>query len=174
MASTKFQFPIVHGDDDAFMGKVGKNILFQDEPEEPQKKMTIKRLFGNEPEEGPKRQRSSSSTAPPPRVLFGDEGEEKIRTGPGSALDAGSYDEGAAPKEATLNLDWSAMKLFSHATFLQKSVTESQVQRQKRPYDNTKRAEQAANTLKHEVTSFKDSALQPGRLEALHKKPQCK
>ena len=159
------------------MGKVVGKTLFQDEPEEPQKpqkKLTTKRLFGNKPEEGSKRQRSSSSTAPPPRVLFGDEGEETIRTGPGSAFDAGSDDEGALPKEATLNLDWSAMKLFSHATFLQKSVTESKVQRQKRPYDNTKRAEQAANTFKHEVTPFKDSALQPGRLEALREKKQCK
>lgn len=66
------------------MGKVVGKTLFQDEPEEPQKpqkKLTTKRLFGNEPEEGSKRQRSSSSTAPPPRVLFGDEGEETIRTG---------------------------------------------------------------------------------------------
>ncbi|CAK9053798.1 unnamed protein product, partial [Durusdinium trenchii] len=160
------------------MGKVGKG-LFQDEPEEVRKVAIIGRLFGAEPEERPsskkpRAERSASSSARP-IVLFGDEGEEReCRPTSQPQHNEDSDDEGASPQQATLNLDWSAMKLFSHSSFLQKSVALSQPERKKRPYDNTKRSEQAENNMKHVVTSFKDSALQPGRLEALCKQQQCK
>ena len=160
------------------MGKVGKG-LFQDEPEEVRKVAIIGRLFGAEPEERPsskkpRAERSASSSARP-IVLFGDEGEERERRPTSQPQhNEDSDDEGASPQQATLNLDWSAMKLFSHSSFLQKSVALSQPERKKRPYDNTKRSEQAENNMKHVVTSFKDSALQPGRLEALCKQQQCK
>ena len=155
--------------DDAAMGKAGRG-LFQDEPEEPQKRLRrAPNLFGAEPEESSSRNLKTTGSVRPVPVLFGDEGDELNPSAPEVDTD----DEGAPPPKPTLNLDWSALKLFDHATFLQKSVNESKVQPQKRTYDNSKRAEQAASSLKHKATSFKESALKSGRIEDLIRKHQC-
>ena len=165
------------------MGKLGKT-LFQDEPEETcNPRLKVPRLFGDEPEEW---QSSSSATGnrssvgltsikPKPATLFGDEGDEvpRVPRAPPPVEDA-SDDDGEAPQPATLNLDWSAMKLFAHASFLQKQVAQSKPEREKRCYDNSKRAEKASSKLKIASTSFKDMALQPGRLETLAAKGECK
>lgn len=184
------------------MGKAGKKLLFQDEPEEPVKLSRAPKLFGEEPAEESK---SSSSTSKRPRVqhvkprpqatsvlfgdegeetsrvrpatsvLFGDEGEEQSHAQPAAAPQVSDEDESdEEPQPATLNLDWSAMKLFSHATFLQKQVSESKPQRQKRVYDNSKRLNEAESKVKVIATSFKSHALQSGRLQILASKPECK
>ena len=169
------------------MGKSGK-VLFQDEPEEVCKPRKLKapRLFGDEPEE--EKPASSTSTTrlesatsrplPPFRpqpTLFGDEGDEVPQAGSAPQVeDAASDDDEEAPQPATLNLDWSAMKLFSHASFLQKQVSQSKPEQKKRCYGNSKRAEKAASKVRVSSTSFQQVALTPGRLETLVAKGECK
>ena len=159
--------------------------LFQDEPEEPSKfnvsTSSNPRLFGAEPEETsrPHKQARSSSSASMPVALFGDEPKEKQlhqTRGPQAQAchEHDDDDDEGQVQQATLNLDWSAMKLFSSTTFLEKMKNESKPEQEKRTYDNSKRAERSANTLKHISTSFKDSALKPDRLQSLVAKPQCK
>lgn len=159
--------------------------LFQDEPEEPSKfnvsTSSNPRLFGAEPEETsrPHKQARSSSSASMPVTLFGDEPKEKQlhqTRGPQAQAchEHDDDDDEGQVQQATLNLDWSAMKLFSSTTFLEKMKNESKPEQKKRTYDNSKRAERSASTLKHISTSFKDSALKPDRLQSLVAKPQCK
>jgi hypothetical protein len=114
-----------------------------------------------------------------PVTLFGDEPEEKQlhqTRGPQAQAchEHDDDDDEGQVQQATLNLDWSAMKLFSSTTFLEKMKNESKPEQKKRTYDNSKRAERSASTLKHISTSFKDSALKPDRLQSLVAKPQCK
>ena len=152
--------------------------LFQDEPEEPSKfnvpTPPNPRLFGAEPEETsrPHKKVRSSSSASMPVTLFGDEPEEK-QVQACHEEDDDDDDEGHV-QQATLNLDWSAMKLFSSATFVEKMKHDSKPERKKRTYDNSKRAERASSNMRHISTSFKDSALKPDRLKSLVAKPQCK
>lgn len=172
----------------AAMGKIGK-VLFQDEPEEVYnpRKLKAPRLFGDEPEE--EKPSSSTSTTraesatsrslplfrPQPTTLFGDEGDEVPKAGSAPQVeDDASDDDEEVPQPATLNLDWSAMKLFSHASFLKKQVSQSKPERQKRCYDNSKRAEKAASKVTVSSTSFQQVALTPGRLETLVAKGECK
>ena len=111
---------------------------------------------------------SSSSRQP---VLFGDEGEETGPPGQGDAeSEASSNDEGALPVSQTLNVSWSGLDLFRQATFMKHVAEDSKPQKKKRPYDNSKRAENAAAKV---VNSNKDHGLDSSRLGALQKKPQC-
>ena len=163
--------------------------LFQDEPEESRKfnvpTSSNPRLFGAEPEETSrphKKAKSSSVASMPvtkPVMLFGDEPEEKqLHQTRGPQVqpchENDDDDDEGQVQQATLNLDWSAMKLFTRTNFLEKMKNESKPERKKRTYDNSKRAEQAASSLKHTSISFKDSALKPDRLKLLVAKPQCK
>ena len=61
--------------------------------------------------------------------------------------------------------------MFEKACFLKKATELSKEERKKRPYDNSKRAENAAGSTR---TSFKDAALDSRRLAELKAKPQCK
>ena len=166
--------------------------LFADEPEEAPKKrakavpkprqrhLGIRphiSLFGHEPEEHPtSRTASSSSTygrrpvsALPAPVLFGDEGEE--RQAHDEEAGESSNDEGSVPKSQTLNINWSGLKLFAQANFVKHAQETGRTQGKKRPYDNTKRA---LNAAPKSGTSNKEHALDPSRLQALRKKGTCK
>ena len=129
-------------------------------------------LFGEEPEEGEALGGSRSSKSLPgtkskatPSVLFGDEGEEC--SGQGES----DVDDAPTDQTTTLNLDWSAMRMFEKACFLKKASELSKEPPKKRPYDNSKRAQSASASTR---TSFKETALNPTRLTELKAKPQCK
>eukprot|EP00435_Cladocopium_sp_Y103_P029075 s204_g7.t1 len=151
---------------------------FQDEVEETTAPRSVSRakLFGPEPEEHePPRKRAKSTAAasysshvkPKAKstpVPFGDEGSE-------TEDESESDDEQRAPVRTTFNLDWSALKLFSQANLLKKTVKLSKAEQKKRPYDNSKRRENAAGPT---GTSYKTTALDPERLKKLKMKPTCK
>ena len=167
--------------------------LFADEPEEAPKKrpkgvpkprqrhLGIRQhvsLFGDEPEEYPASRTASSSSSMfgrrpisvrPAPVLFGDEGEE--RQAHNEEAGESSNDEGSVPEAQTLNINWSGLKLFSQASFVRHVQEAGKPQEKKRPYDNTKRA---LNAAPKSGTSNKEHALDPSRLQALHKKGSCK
>ena len=147
--------------------------IFQDEPEELPKRRAQapqSRLFAPEPEEAPRRVRARSSKQPVAApltspTLFGDEPEEQDHASDGSV----SNDEG--PLQSTFNFDFSAMKLFAQSRLLEKSKGVTTVEHKKRPYNNSKRSENAAGTSR---VAYKDAALDPQRLQLLIQKPQCK
>lgn len=83
-----------------------------------------------------------------------------------------SDDEGVQPATTVLNLSWSGLKMFQQATFLKKAAEQSKPPGKKRPYDNSKRS-QNAMTPKNTSTT-KSKALDVGRLVALSKNASCK
>lgn len=148
-------------------------VLFQDEPEErlPQKRS----LFGPEPDE-----RAASRDLNPPSgrsvarkttqpVLFGDQPEEASHHSQPAHASSSSSSK-VQPQQSTLNIDWSAMQLFSQATFLKKAVEVTKQETPKRHYDNSNRERQAAPS---QGVSFKDNALDPSRLQALKNEEKC-
>ena len=155
---------------------------FQDEVEEAPPARSVlgsrAKLFGPEPEERePPRKRakstagagasSSSHVRPKAKsrpVPFGAEGSE-------IEDESESGDEQRAPVRTTFNLDWSAFKLFAQASLLKKSSELSKAEQKKRPYDNSKRRENAASPT---GTSYKTMALGPERLKRLTLKSTCK
>ena len=145
-------------------------LLFQDEPDEvvgscqPVKKRSV---CGDEPEEvSHKRSAKVSKTlqAPAPSLF----GAEPAETGgpPGSASASSSL-----KRPQTVHVDWTTMQLFANATFLKKTVELTKSMPSKRPYDNTKRSQNAAPA---EKTSYKEIALNPARLKGLKEQPHCK
>ena len=154
--------------------------LFQDEPEEkgPQKRSresvssTTRALFQDEPEEKEyvSGKGSSKAKSRPKPVLFGDEGEEWNDDDHAEESDL-SEDGTTNPGQITFNLDWSAMQMFSRATLLKQATERSKHPEKKRPYDNSKRAANAASSTSQ---SYKAMALDPQRLAELSAKPQCK
>lgn len=160
-----------------------KASIFGDEPEEMPRKMTRRSrpappqhvLFGDEAEEASRTPSTSSRSAftrQRPR-LFGDEEEEQPVSGPGGpGCESSSDDEGVQPATTVLNLCWSGLKMFQQATFLKKAAEQSKPPGKKRPYDNSKRS-QNAMTPKNTSTT-KSKALDVGRLVALSKNASCK
>ena len=102
------------------------------------------------------------------KQLFEATSNSSAETGgpPGSASASSSL-----KRPQTVHVDWTTMQLFANATFLKKTVELTKSMPSKRPYDNTKRSQNAAPA---EKTSYKEIALNPARLKGLKEQPHCK
>ena len=144
--------------------------LFQDELDEKPRSVRAKSVFGVEPEETSKPTRTKTTVTQPRRLnlsLFGAEPDEA--TEPSTAVASSSASPSKLPQ--TIHVDWTSMQLFASATFLKKTVETTKSVPAKRPYDNTKRSENAAGI---ERASYSDMALNPDRLTGLKAQPHCK
>lgn len=152
---------------------------FQDEPDEDQQPKRHK-LFMDEPEESrpvfqshqvrnPQRSAPARAGTGTP-VLWGDEPDEHAAAhDPSSSSD----DEGQTTP-ATLNVSWSAMEMFSKAKLMKEVALCGKPEVKKRPYDNSRRAQQASESAKPKHRTYKDNALDPTRLRILTTSSSCK
>lgn len=145
-------------------------LFFQDEPDEavePCQPVKKRSVFGDEPEEVSQKRSAKVSKTLQASVpsLFGAEPAET--GGPHGSASANS----SLRRPQTVHVDWTTMQLFANATFLKKTVELTKSTPSKRPYDNTKRSQNAAPA---EKTSYQDIALNPARLKDLKAQPRCK
>ena len=133
------------------------------------------------------REKGREAPAPcPPRPMFGDEPEEKPRSGvkryvddqvekPASSSGKQCGDEESSedekPELPSLSLSFGAMQLFERSKFLSAGAEASKPPTKKRAYDNSKREANAAP--KKEDHSYRTMALKPNRLIDLMNKPNC-
>lgn len=150
---------------------------FQDEPEEASVPQKSRRLLG-----GPvQRNRELIRRPAPAPTLFGEEPEEHSRqqsfsssAPPDDDGDESSSDDEGASQPAMLNVGWSALTLFSKANFMKEAAKTGKPEAKKRPYNNTNRAQRAAESDRKEHRSYKSTALDPSRLTALEQSSKCK
>ena len=143
-------------------------LLFQDEPDEIPRSAQKRSIFGDEPEEHVQQRSTKVSRSGPvlvPSSLFGDEPAETDE--PQGSASASS----SSRRPQTVHVDWTTMQLFANATFLKKTVELTKTPSSKRPYDNSKRSQNAAPT---ERVSYRDIALNPARLRDLKGQKHCK
>lgn len=173
---------------------------FQDEPEESRpKKSRVATfapqvvplradpvLFGEEPEELPRQKSSGAAPKVAARraapVLFGEEPEELPRQKSYSSSkplvphveDQSSSDDEGASGPPALNVGWSALAMFGRAQFMGKVNKTQPPEAKKRAYDNSRRAQRAAESDTRQPRSYKSTALDPSRLATLQKSKRCK
>lgn len=133
------------------------------------------RPFQDEDDEG-------SSTAKPIKDVkheltpgpFGDEGDEDEGNESEDDASQSSDDNRFIPQQNTVfSFGWASVSTLQKATFWKENLDDANAKRQKRVYDNTKRAAEAAYTRRKTKGVYKRNGLDPARLQKLFATARC-
>ena len=152
-------------------------------------KFVPKRAFGDEDDENSKKLTCSKSGSSH-RPLFGDEGSEDDDAGPpkpqrvfnafadeaseGETSSQSNGEEKFLVKQDTaFTFGWGSVATFKKATAWRENMDDPKASKQKRNYDNSKRAKEAQYSRKQTIGHYKRNGVDPKRLQKLFSTQSC-
>jgi hypothetical protein len=148
-------------------------------------KVTTKRPFEDEDDEGVTPQPSKSMNYARKFTVFADESSEddsgKLSKpfgdegGESDNMSLSSNDEASfVPKKDTVfTFGWNSVSTFKQATFWKENMDNEAAKPTKRQYDNSKRAAKAVYARRESKGFYKRNGMDPARLQKLFSAPSC-
>lgn len=112
-----------------------------------------------------------SSTSHP--TLFGDEGSEDDAASDGDSSSNSGAEGFAAQQNTVFTFGWSSVSTFQKATTWREQIDDPKASREKRAYDNSKRAQEASYSKQESTGFYKRNGLDPARLQKLFAATTC-